>query len=56
PIRKLCPLELVGESLITNEDKVPDTPGDPETQDVPESNTVATRAGRQSRPPSRYRP
>ncbi|GBM20217.1 hypothetical protein AVEN_216641-1 [Araneus ventricosus] len=56
PIRKLCPLELDGESLITNEDEVPDTPGDPETQDVPESNTVTTRAGRQARPPSRYRP
>ncbi|GBL99240.1 hypothetical protein AVEN_3619-1 [Araneus ventricosus] len=56
PIRKLCPLELDGESLITNEDEVPDTPGDPETQDVPESNTVTTRAGRQARPPSRYCP
>ncbi|GBM13374.1 hypothetical protein AVEN_45201-1 [Araneus ventricosus] len=49
-------LEQDGESLITNEDEVPDTPGDPETQDVPESNTVTTRAGRQARPPSRYRP
>ncbi|GBL74415.1 hypothetical protein AVEN_235374-1 [Araneus ventricosus] len=49
-------IELDGESLITNEDEVPDTPGDPETQDVPESNTVTTRAGRQARPPSRYRP
>ncbi|GBN46413.1 hypothetical protein AVEN_108291-1 [Araneus ventricosus] len=56
PIRKLCPLELDGESLITNEDEVTDTPGDPERQDIPESNTVTTRAGRQARPPSRYRP
>ncbi|GBO30356.1 hypothetical protein AVEN_178078-1 [Araneus ventricosus] len=56
PIRKLCPLELDGESFITNEDEFPDTPRDPETQDVPESNTVTTRAGRQARPPSRYRP
>ncbi|GBO11598.1 hypothetical protein AVEN_7091-1 [Araneus ventricosus] len=55
-IRKLCPLELDGESLITNEDEVPDTPGDPERQEVPESNTVTTRAGRQARPPSRYIP
>ncbi|GBM93510.1 hypothetical protein AVEN_22138-1 [Araneus ventricosus] len=46
PIRKLCPLELDGESLITHEDEVPDTPGDPERQEVPESKT----------PPSRYRP
>ncbi|GBO05631.1 hypothetical protein AVEN_208558-1 [Araneus ventricosus] len=56
PIRKLCTLELDGESLITNEDEVPDAPGDPERQKVSESNTVTTRAGRQARPPSRYRP
>ncbi|GBN91172.1 hypothetical protein AVEN_204149-1 [Araneus ventricosus] len=56
PIRKLCPLELDGENLITNEKEVPDTPGNPERQEVLESNTVATRAGRQARPPSRYRP
>ncbi|CAL1298732.1 unnamed protein product [Larinioides sclopetarius] len=32
PIRKLCPLELDGEGLITNEDKIPDTPNpDPDT-------------------------
>ncbi|GBO33318.1 hypothetical protein AVEN_204081-1 [Araneus ventricosus] len=48
PIRKLCPLELDGESLITNEDEVPDTRGDPERQEVPESNTVTTRFGRQA--------
>ncbi|GBM00404.1 hypothetical protein AVEN_179217-1 [Araneus ventricosus] len=56
PIRKLRPLELDGESLITNEDEVADTPGATERQEVPESNTVTTRAGRQTRPPSRYRP
>ncbi|GBL74024.1 hypothetical protein AVEN_230939-1 [Araneus ventricosus] len=55
-ISKLCLLELDGESLITNEDEDPDTPGDPERQDIPESNIVTTRAERQARPPSRYRP
>ncbi|GBO08243.1 hypothetical protein AVEN_23692-1 [Araneus ventricosus] len=36
PIRKLRPLELYGESLITIEDEVPDTPGDPEREDISE--------------------
>ncbi|GBL76026.1 hypothetical protein AVEN_234339-1 [Araneus ventricosus] len=45
PIRNLCPLELDGESLIINEVKVPGIPDDPETQDIPESNTVTTRTG-----------
>ncbi|GBO11542.1 hypothetical protein AVEN_261546-1 [Araneus ventricosus] len=55
-ICKLCSIELNGESLITNKDNVLYIPDDPERQHIPASNPVTIRAGRQIRPPSRYKP